>query len=255
MAILYVASEEFELAGFASHLVNLRRLKWPIHYAYEGVLEGRRMLLACHGSGPRLASQAVEIAIRATTFAELSSSRLEAVVATGFCGALDQSLRECQIIVAVSLLDLASNETFTSIPVETTRTDFVSGVIATQDRIAIDASEKKRLHALGPIAVDMEAAAVAARAQRASLPFFCVKVISDRADEFFGFNLNRMRSAAGRIQRGKIVVAALTHPALVPELFRWRRRSRNAARALGEFLVDCRIKPPAEAAGSGSRES
>ena len=89
MAILYVASEAAELQPLARMLTGLRKLKWPIDYAWEGIWDSRRILLAANGAGPKLASHVVEIALRAAMAAELSSSKLEAVVSTGFCGALD----------------------------------------------------------------------------------------------------------------------------------------------------------------------
>jgi hypothetical protein len=95
----------------------------------------------------------------------------------------------------------------------------------------------------GALAVEMEAAGVLARTKRAELPFYCIKVVSDRADEGFGFDLNGLRTIEGRISRGKIGIHALSHPSVLPELFRLKRRSERAAKALGEFLVSCRIKP------------
>jgi nucleoside phosphorylase len=240
MAILYVASEAFELEPFAKLLTGLRKLKWPIDYAFEGIWEGRRVMLAANGAGPKLAMRAVEVAIRAVTAAELSSSRLEAVVSTGCCGALVPNLREGQIIVATQVLDTETQERFDCTPVEAP-TDVISGVLISQKRIANDSVEKQQLATLGAIAVDMEAAAVAARAKRAGLPFSCIKVISDRLDESFGLDLNQMRSIEGRIARGKIVLYALTHPKLVPELVRLKRRIDDASRTLGDFLVSCRI--------------
>src|SRR5437764_10895060 len=109
MAILYVAADAIDLKPFAALLTGVRKLKWPIDYAFEGVWDGRRVMLAANGAGPRLAAQAVEIAIRAVTGAELSSSKLEAVVSTGFCGALDPQLRESQLVVATEVLDLTTN--------------------------------------------------------------------------------------------------------------------------------------------------
>jgi adenosylhomocysteine nucleosidase len=240
MAILYVASEAAELKPFANMLTGLRRLKWPIDYAFEGILEGRRIMLAANGAGPQLAAQAVEVAIRAVTAAELSSSRLEAVVSTGYCGAISPDLHELQIIVPTQVLDLATNEAFDCAKIAPDG-EFVSGILVSQNRIAIDSAEKETLRTHGAIAVDMEAAGVAARAQRASLPFYCIKAVSDRADESFGFNINEMRTTEGRIARGKITIYAITHPNLIPELFQLKRRTSDAAKALGEFLVSCRI--------------
>jgi hypothetical protein len=115
------------------------------------------------------------------------------------------------------------------------------GTLISQDCVANHCSEKQQLAESGAIAVDMEAAGVAARTKRADLPFLCIKVVTDRADESFGLDLNAMRTPEGRIARGKIGVYALTHPKLISELFRLKRRSEGAAKALGDFLVSCRI--------------
>jgi nucleoside phosphorylase len=240
MAILYVASEAAELQPFANMLTALRKLKWPVDYAYEGILEGRRVMLAANGAGPKLAARAVEVAIRSVMVAELSASKLEAVVSAGYCGALDANLRESQIVVATNVLDLGTNESFACASV-TSDSEFASGLVASQDRVASDPAEKQQLLSHNAIAVDMEAAGVAARTKSAGLPFCCIKVISDRADEAFGLDFNRMRTAEGRIARGKIGVHAVTHPKLIPELLRLRRRTQDAAKALGDFLVSCRI--------------
>src|SRR4051812_48252919 len=177
MAILYVAAEPAELKPFASTLTALRKLNWPIDYAFEGILEGRRLLLAANGAGPRLAAQAVEVAIRAVTAAELSSSKLDAVVSTGYCGALDPSLRECQVIVPTQVFDLDAPETFECSQVDSDA-QFVSGLMVSQDRIASYAADKQALQGHGAVAIDMEAGGVAARAKRAGLPFYCIKVVS-----------------------------------------------------------------------------
>jgi adenosylhomocysteine nucleosidase len=241
MAILYVASDAAELKPMAALLTGLRKLNWPLRYAYEGVSEGRRLLLAANGAGPKLAAQVVEIAIRAITGAELSSSPLAAVVSTGFCGALDPALENSQIVVATEVYDVASHERYECGQINDSSSN-AAGLVISQDRIAIDAEEKVRLRSkFAAVAVEMEAAGVAARAKRAGLPFCCIKVVSDRAGESFAFDLNKMRTTEGRIARGKIVFHVMTRPNLLPGVFRLKRRSEDAARALGEFLVSCRI--------------
>ena len=240
MAILFVAAEADELKPFAKRLTGLRKLNWPLRYAFEGILQGRRMMLAAHGAGPRLAAQAVEVAIRAVTAAELSASKLEAVVSVGYCGALTPENREGQVIVATEVLEELKGTRF-SCMLPHTESAHQIGLLISQDCVANHCSEKQQLAASGAIAVDMEAAGVAARTKRAELPFVCIKVVTDRADESFGLNLNAMRTPEGRIARGKIGVYALTHPKLIPELFRLKRRAESAAQALGEFLVSCRI--------------
>ncbi|HEX4165441.1 MAG TPA: hypothetical protein VHZ55_08195 [Bryobacteraceae bacterium] len=240
MAILYVAAEAAELKPFADILTGVRKLKWPLDYAFEGIWESRRILLAANGAGPKLAAQALEVAIRAGMVKELSSSRLEAVVSTGYCGALDPALSEGQIVVADRVISPASGEEFACVPV-VAPDEFSVGSLLSQDSIVNEAVAKSRLFSTGAIAVDMEAAGVAARAKRAQLPFCCIKVVSDRADESFPFDLNAMRSAEGRIVRGKIVIHALKRPMLLGSLLRLRRRAESASKTLGEFLVSSRI--------------
>lgn len=253
MAILFTASEAFELEPLASQLTGLRPLKWPLDYAQEGVWEGKRYLLAANGAGPKLASHCVEVAVRATSMAELSSSKLEAVVSTGLCGALQPDLQIGDIIEASGLLDPESQERIPCSRVQSDRgTKY--GVVLSVDRVAGTVAEKQVLSQTGALAVEMEAAGVARRAAAVQVPFCCVKVVSDRSDEEFVMDFNRMRSNDGRFSRGKIVVYALTHPPTVTRLLSLRRRSHEAASALGVFLASCRFQfsdgfGEAEAAG------
>lgn len=239
MSILFVASEAAELEPLAKYLENFRKLNWPIDYAHEGISGGRRLILAANGAGPKLATKATEIAIRAVSNADLSSSQIEAVVSTGFCGALDPTLKVGDIVVASEVLDLASGEKFTCIQMENSP---ANGVVLSQDRVATSLEEKQQLFAkTGACAVEMEASGVAARAKRAALPFCCIKIVSDTASESFGMDFNAMRTSEGRVARGKIVMHALVRPNLVPGLLRLKRRSEEVGRVLGEFLVSCRI--------------
>jgi adenosylhomocysteine nucleosidase len=247
MAILFVASEGTELEPLARLLTATRKLKWPIQYAQEGIWEGRRFILAANGAGPKLAAHAVEVAVRAALVAELSSSRLEAVVSTGWCGALDPDLQECQIFVASEVLDITSGERFPCGTVASSL-EFSTGLLASDNRIVNDSTEKQKLRAeCSAVAVDMESAGVAARARRSELPFFCIRAVSDRADESFPFDLNAMRTPEGRISRGKIVMSSLKRPNHLPALFRLKKRAEQAAQHLGEFLVSCRISSEANA--------
>ncbi len=246
MAILYVAAEGLELEPFARYLTAARKLKWPLDYAYEGILDGRRILLAANGAGPKLAAHAVEVAIRSLSLAELSASKLEAVVSTGFCGALDPALRVNDMVLASAVLDGSTGENVACEMAHAAPEGFVTGVVLSQNRIARSSVEKQELFARQAVAVDMESSGVAARAARAGLPFYCIKVVSDSAAESFELDLNAMRTTEGRIARGKIVLYTLTHPQFLPGLFRLKRRATDAARHLGEFLVSCRITPESD---------
>ncbi len=240
MAILFVAAEAFELQPFAESLENIRKLNWPLGYAHEGVLNGVRMILVADGAGPKLAAQAAEIACRAVAGKGLSSSRVEAIASVGLCGALQPKLKVNDIVIGSHLVAPAQGQAFACAAVSSVH-PFVSGSILSQDRIAHSAIEKQQLFLQGTIAVEMEAAGVAAYAKKAGLPFACIKVVSDSAEESFAFDLNELRTTEGRIARGKIGLYVLRHPMLLPNLLQLKRRSDRVARTLGDFLVSCTI--------------
>ncbi|MFL6416162.1 MAG: hypothetical protein ACJ74Y_10910, partial [Bryobacteraceae bacterium] len=157
-----------------------------------------------------------------------------------FCGGLRPGMLPAQIVVGTEVLNPRDGSKYPCTAIEVS-CEHQTGVVASQDRVITDREEKAKLFASGAVAVDMESFAVAEAAKRASVPFFCVKAVSDLADESFRIDFNQMRTPEGRIARGKIVLYVLTHPWTLGELLRLRRRSQDAARALGEFLVSCRI--------------
>jgi adenosylhomocysteine nucleosidase len=109
--------------------------------------------------------------------------------------------------------------------------------------VAVTAAEKRDLRdRTGAIAVEMESAAVAAKAREWGVPFRCIKVVSDTAREDMPLDFNRYRDAAGRFSRGRIALAALGHPfSAIPGLLQLDRNCRKAAEKLGEFLADCQL--------------
>jgi hypothetical protein len=241
MAILFVASESFELKPFAGRLTGLRPLKWPVQYAEEGVWQGKRYLLAANGAGPKLAARCVEMALRATAMAELSSSRLEAVVSVGLCGGLISDLKVGDIVEATEILDPGLGGRF---PCQSVQHDgnVLRGPLASVDRVAVTQTAKRELATTGAIAVDMEAAGVAQHTLAAGLPCCCIKAVSDVANEDFVIDFNKHRTTHGRLSRGKIVLYAVMHPGVIPKLLTIKRQSERAASALGVFLASCRFQ-------------
>jgi hypothetical protein len=88
----------------------------------------------------------------------------------------------------------------------------------------------------------MEAAGVAQRAQKLGVPFFCIKSVTDLADETMANDFNVVLRSDGRFDTMKVLLLSLRHPWVrLPELFRLQRRCALAARSLGEFIADCRF--------------
>ena len=109
------------------------------------------------------------------------------------------------------------------------------------DRVVTTAAEKAGL-AQTAGAVEMEAAAVATRAQKWSVPFYAVRVVTDTCRESFPLDFNQMRSRDGHFSMAKILAAAVLKPATIfPELIKLNKTTKRASVALGDFLADARF--------------
>jgi adenosylhomocysteine nucleosidase len=228
--VLVVAAERRELRGILRKCRSVRSLGWPLQFARSGELNGQRLLMVAHGPGG-LAAKAVEEA--------LARENVNAVVSTGFCGGLDPDLGIGEVIVALRVTG-GGKSYGTAQPAAGRK--FRTGEVASTACVAGTVAEKQRLRACGASAVEMEAAAVAGRAQESGLPFYCVRAVMDPAREGFLLDFNRLRDRDGRFSRFRILRAALARPwASLPELIRLERQGRIAARALGDFIADCRF--------------
>ena len=202
-SVLIVAAEQFELRHIRE------RAGWT---------------KTANGPGPKLAGEAVA-AVR---------ERPDVVVSTGLCGALAPELELGDIFVATAV-----NGKPAELP--RSRKPYRSGPLVSVDRVVGTAAEKQQLRKhSGAMAVEMEAEAVAAYAHKLGVPFYCIRVISDVADESFRVDLNAARKNSGRFSVPRILIQAAWRPLTVgPELLRLRRNAEVAARALGEFFADC----------------
>ena len=225
--LVFVAAERLELEGLLVHVDELSQPDWPLDFARLGRLNGVPIAMVANGPGPKLAGDAVD--------AVKERERMDVLVSTGFCGGLEPSLNACDIFVATEVSGVGP-----AIPPTNPR-PFKTGKLLSVDRVVSTAGEKSELGKTGASAVEMEAAAVAARAQQWNVPFYAVRVITDASYESFPLDFNRMRGVDGRFSRARILGAALLRPAVFPKLMELNKRTKRAAQALGDFLADSRF--------------
>lgn len=222
-----------EFAGLRRRCRRETRLNWPLRFARAAELNGRSVVLVANGEGAALAGEACEVA--------WNKRRAEAILSTGFCGALDPALVAGEVLVA-SRVEAPDGTLGVQARAPECEWPSASGRVFSVDRVIQTVQEKRSLRALGASAVEMEALAVGRRAVHWGVPFYCVRSITDLAGEGFRLDFNAARAEDGRFLTSRIIGAAARHPAvLVPELCRLYWRSRLAARILGDFLADCRF--------------
>jgi adenosylhomocysteine nucleosidase len=226
--LAFVAAERREFDGMLRKAERVMKLDWPLRFARMAWVNGEPIVLVAHGPGPKLAGWAAEIARK--------HQELKGLVSIGFCGALNPALEPCDIFVATEVLGVAHA---LSVPRSRSCDRLKIGKLLSVDRVVSTAAEKTDFRNTGADAVEMEAAAVAAKAAEWNLPFFCVRVVTDTATESFPLDFNRMRDADGRFSRIKILRAALRRPgSILPELLKLNKRCKDASRALGDFIVN-----------------
>jgi nucleoside phosphorylase len=230
MSLHLIAAEPVEFSGLLPHLASVSRLPWPVDYAVQAKLQSTSVTLLANGPGPKLARQAARLAVE--------HSPTSSFLSTGFCGGLAPDLAVGEIVAASEIQGEDGHRYAARLPQSAAR----SGVIYSGDRVACTVAEKEKLHRSGAVAVEMEAAAVAAVAAAAGRDFYCIRVVSDTANDELPIDFNRYRDAAGRFDRKRIALAAVLHPfRRVPGLLRLQRNCSLAACKLGEFLANCRF--------------
>jgi adenosylhomocysteine nucleosidase len=214
-----------EFTGILRHAAAVRPAPVAVDWARSGRLGDADVMLVANGAGCQRAAAAVDAA--------LAAFPAEAVVSTGFCGALDEKLQIADVVVAQA-----------SRPVQRGPGGprHAIGPICSVDHVVGTAEEKRQLRSTGACAVEMEAAGVASRAEAHRLPFYCVRAVTDLAGETLANDFNAALRADGHFDTMIILGQAFRHPGVrLPELLRLRGRCTRAARVLGDFFADCRF--------------
>jgi adenosylhomocysteine nucleosidase len=228
MRILFVASDRMEFLGILRRATAVRPAALAVDWSREALLNGNEALLVANGAGPARAGAATEAGIE--VFAP------DAIVSTGFCGALSPRLGIADLVTANRIV--TGGQMYASHSLKGP----LSGPIRSISYVARTAQEKRELASEGSIAVEMEAAGVAAQALRNSIPFYCIRAVTDLAGETLANDFNKALRSDGHFDTMVILRVALLHPAIrLPELIRLRKRCILAARALGDFFADNRF--------------
>jgi nucleoside phosphorylase len=224
--LAFIAAEPREFAGFLPHVKNISTPQLPVHWSRQATWKNRTVLLIANGAGPLQAAKAAGVCGSAA-----------AIINTGFCGALDSDLKIGDVIVAGKVL--SSTQMFDCRSVNTSLS-FRQGAICSSARIVATAIEKEELRRSGAIAVEMEAGGIIPYVRDRGLPFYCVRTVSDLADESFANDFNAALGADGRYRMGRLIGSALMQPhTRFPELIRLKQRCDLAAARLGDFLDSC----------------
>lgn len=223
--LLFIAAEPRECLPFVARWEKSSPASLPVHWARQGVWQGREVLAIANGAG----------AVRARAAVHSAPSPV-AVCSIGFCGALDAALAPGDIFVAQSVHRNARTWAARRPACPAAK----SGMLISVDRIVQTAAEKRDLAQTGASVVEMEAAGVASASEDLDIPFYCIKVVSDLSGEDFINDFNGCLMSDGRFNVARLVLRAFRNPvSRFGELIRLSQRTTLASNNLGEFLAGC----------------
>ncbi len=226
--LLFVAADPRECTELVSQWQGVRKLSLAVNWARAGLWKGRETMVVANGAGVDRAFAAVLVAPKPSAICNI-----------GFCGALDETLKIGDVVVATAVRDVAGDRVYeTLVPRGMKAAD--SAVVASIDHVAQTAAEKRQLRATGASVVEMEAAGVARAAEDFGLSFYCVRVVSDLAGEDLENDFNAALTEDGRFSVARLISGALANPGKrFGELRELRKRTALAAKNLGDFLGEC----------------
>jgi nucleoside phosphorylase len=228
--VVFIAADPRECRAWVARWEQIRPVSLPVHWARAGKWMGRDVLAVANGAGAERARAAVE-----------AVPPPGAICNIGFCGALDESLHVGDVFVATEVRN--GTRTYTALrPGVPDReiSSAKSGVMVSVPRVAQTALAKKQLRNTGALAVEMEAAAVARASEQLNVPFYCIRAVSDLANEDFANDFDKYFMPDGRINTARLIMGACASPVRrFGELIRLSQRTALASRNLGEFLANC----------------
>jgi adenosylhomocysteine nucleosidase len=219
-----------EAGGFIDKLSGAIKTAGAGFVARQGGLAGRRMVVVESGAGSERATQATE--------ALILGHRPQWVVSAGFAGALDERLKQGDILMADSIVDTDGRQLAIDFKMSPGPRLHV-GRLLTVDRVIADPDEKRSLGTQHrALAVDMETLAVADVCSREKVRFLSVRVIIDEVDRTLPRDIDllvKKKSTAGRL--GAAAGAIVRRPSSIKDMWQLKEDALVASERLAKFLV------------------
>jgi nucleoside phosphorylase len=212
----FVAALEREVRGLVRGWSRVRIAEMP-----RSIYCHQSAVVICAGTGVAQAYSAAKLLV------EKYSPKV--IISIGFAGSCVPRLGPGSVVVPATLLEAGTGRIFHSAT--------GSGQVVTLDRVAGKALKQEAVARFGAVAVDMEAAGVAAAATEYGREFAAIKVISDGAEEDVGF-LSEFVTAEG-FATGRFLAHIALRPGLWPRVASLQRNSKVASAALEGAVRDC----------------
>jgi adenosylhomocysteine nucleosidase len=156
------------------------------------------------------------------------------LIAAGFAGALSDTLRVGDVMVASEVVEPEDVTWRVALPAELA--DLICGRLYTSPELLSTAAAKRVLfEQTGALAADMESGLIAEACVARRVACAAVRSVSDGSDEGLSAELVRLIDG-GNVSLWRVLQAIMRRPRLIGELWRLQRSTRTAARNLADAL-------------------
>jgi adenosylhomocysteine nucleosidase len=194
--------------------------------AWQGNIDGAECIAVCAGMGKTAAERACAIAVR--------EAPLNTLVSMGWAGALSCGLQPGDAYVVNEVVDGASGEKFpTQSPARAGNAPPFK--LVTIDHVALAAEKRQLGKSNQAVLVDMEAATVARFARTQGISFYCLKAVSDTANEVLP-DFSRYTDSQGQLQLAALLAHVAIRPRYWPGLARIGKNGKKGAHSLASAL-------------------
>jgi adenosylhomocysteine nucleosidase len=194
---------------------------------HRGTLAGREVVAIVTGMGTKLAAEATERLLDATS--------VDRVVVVGITGAVEN---ETPIGTLILPEVVVNSETGAEYRPEPLAQGMAHGKMWTGDVLLTDPDVIADLRAKGVVSLDMETAAIAESCERRGIPWSVFRVISDRAtDGSVDEEVFRLSNQDGTTNSKAVAAYFAKHPGRIPKMAKLAKGAKLATKTAADAAI------------------
>ena len=234
-----VLALKIEASGFVDRLTDVATKRGPNMREHVGNLEGHRIAVVESGAGGPRAAIVTEDLIR--------TRRPSWVVSAGFAGALSDTIRKGDVLMADAVVDTNGNTLEIDLKIDPAASPGVhAGRLLTVNKIVRETELRRQLASkFGALAVDMESYDVADVCRREKVRFLSVRVILDGIDDQLPPEIDYLlRQQNTARQLGAAAGAIFRRPTSARDMWKLKEAAWSVSNQLGQFLCGVIVQLP-----------
>jgi adenosylhomocysteine nucleosidase len=193
---------------------------------HRGTLDGREVVAIVTGMGTKLATEATERLLDATSIAR--------VLVVGIAGAVENETPIGTLMLPEVVVNSATGTEYRPEPLgEGTP----HGKMLTGDELRTDPDEIADLRAKGVVSLEMETAAIAKSCERRGIPWSVFRAISDRPSDNIDEEVSRLANQDGTPNGRAIAAYFAKHPGRIPKMAKVAKGAKLATKTAADAAI------------------